>query len=111
MALRNIGSTTCHLRGFPSVRLLDSGARPMATTVTHHGGPPHTVTLAPFHRAFFSFTFAVSAPCPSAVFAYGFRVTAPHASQRLVWYAGRFDLCGPAPASVAVSPILAHRPF
>jgi Protein of unknown function (DUF4232) len=111
LALRNIGATTCHLNGFPRVRLLDSGARPMPTTVSHVAGPAHAVVLRPFHRAFFSFTFVVSGPCPAAVFSYGVRITPPHASQRLVWYAGKFDLCGPGPPNVSVSPVKSSRPF
>jgi Protein of unknown function (DUF4232) len=111
LALRNVGSTTCSLNGFPAVRLLNSHARAMPTTVGHVSGPPHNTVLAPFHRAFFSFTFAVSAPCSAAVFAYGVRVAPPHASGRLVFYAGKFDLCGPAPAHVTVSPLSATRPF
>lgn len=111
LALRNVSSTTCQLNGFPRVRLLDSGARPELTTIIHHGGPPHSVVLHPWQRGFFSFTFAVSGPCMSAVFAYGVRVSPPSTTGRLVYYAGRFDLCGPAPAQVEVSPVTAQRPF
>ena len=110
LALRNVGSTTCHLNGYPGVRLLDSRAGLMPTTVGHVAGPPHNVALHPWQRAFFSFTFATSGPCAHAVFAYGVRIIPPNAS-RLVWYAGRFDLCGPAPATVEVSPVMATRPF
>jgi len=111
LALRNVGSTTCSLNGFPAVRLLNSHAQGLPTTVGHVSGPPHNTVLAPFHRAFFSFTYPVSGPCPAAVFAYGVRVGPPHASGRLVFYAGKFDLCGPAPAKVTVSPVMATRPF
>lgn len=110
-ALRNVGSTTCHLNGYPGVGLLDSGARFMHTTVGHVAGPPHNVVLHPWHRAFFSFTFATSGPCAQAVFAYGVQIIPRNALQRLVWYAGKFDLCGPPPALVNVSPVMATRPF
>jgi len=110
-ALRNVGSRTCHLKGYPSVGLLDATARPLPTDIGHFGGPPHNVVLAPWHRAFFSVTFAVSGPCSAAVFAYGMAITPPQASPRLVWYAGRFDLCGPAPASVNISPVAFPRQF
>ena len=110
-ALRNVGSRTCHLKGFPAVRLLDANARAMPTRMGHFGGPPHNVVLAPFHRAFFSVTFAVSAPCSAAVFADGMAIVPPNASQRLVWFAGRFDLCGPAPALVNISPVAFPRQF
>ena len=110
-ALRNVGSRTCHLKGYPSVRLLGATARPLPTNMGHFGGPPHNVVLAPWHRAFFSITFAVSGPCSAAVFAYGMAITPPSASPRLVWYAGRFDLCGPSPASVNISPVAFPRQF
>lgn len=110
-ALRNVGSRTCQLRGYPSIRLLNAHARPMPTTIDHFGGPAHTVVLASWHRAFFATTYAVSGPCSAAVFAYGMGITPPRASPRLVWYAGRFDLCGPAPAEVNVSPVEATRHF
>lgn len=111
MALRNVGSTACHLKGFPGVALLDNGARFMPTTVDHRFGPPRTVVLRPWQRGFFSFTYVTNGPCSRAVFAYGIQIIAPTALQRLVWYAGRFGLCGPAPAQVTVSPVLAKRPF
>jgi hypothetical protein len=110
-ALRNVGSRSCHLKGFPAVRLLDANARAMPTRMGHFGGPAHNVVLAPFHRAFFSVTFAVSAPCSSAVFADGMAIVPPDASRRLVWFAGRFDLCGPAPALVNISPVASPRQF
>ncbi len=110
-ALRNVGSRTCQLKGYPSVRLLDAHARPMPTRIGRFGGPAHTVVLATWHRAFFATTYAVSGPCSAAVFAYGMGITPPRLSPRLVWYAGRFDLCGPAPAEVNVSPVAATRRF
>ncbi len=110
-AVRNVGSRTCQLRGYPKVRLLDAGARPMQTTIGHFGGPARAVVLIPWHRAYFATTYAVSGPCPAAVFAYGMGITPPRARPRLVWYAGRFDLCGPGPARVNVSPVAATRQF
>jgi Domain of unknown function (DUF4232) len=108
---RNVASRTCHLKGYAAVRLLDAHASAMPTIVGHFGGPAHTVVLAPWHRAFFSVTFAVSGPCPGALFAYGMRFVPPGASSGLVWYAGRFDLCGPGPAVVNVSPFAFPRQF
>lgn len=110
-ALRNVGTATCRFKGYPAVRLLGRNAQPMSTTVSHFGGPPRTVVLSPWHRGFFAITFAVSGPCPSAVFAYGMRIVPPGASSPAVWYAGRFDLCGPAPASVSVSPVASRQQF
>lgn len=110
-ALRNVGTVTCYLKGYPGLRLLGRHARSMRTKVVHFAGPAHTVVLAPWHRAFFAVTFAVSGPCPAAVFAYGMRIVPPGASPRLVWYAGRFDLCGPGPAVLSVSPVAFPRQF
>lgn len=110
-ALRNVGPVACHVKGYPGARLLDASARLMPTTIGHFGGPPHTIVLSPWHRAFFAITFAVSGPCPAAVFAYGVRFVPPGASAGLVWYAGRFDLCGPSPANIQVSPLAFPRQF
>lgn len=104
-AFRNVGTVTCKLKGYPAARLLDRGAHPMSTRTGHFGGPPRAVVLAPWHPAFFAVTFAVSGPCPAAVFAYGMRLAPPGGSSGLVWYAGRFDLCGPGPALLNISPV------
>jgi hypothetical protein len=45
------------------------------------------------------------------VFAFGMRVVPPGATRRLVWYAGKFDLCGPGPAVLTVSPVAFPRQF
>lgn len=116
-ALRNVGPATCALHGYVGLRLLDSTAHAMATDEYHFGGPGsggppvHTVTLHPWHRAFFTMYFAVSGPCPAAVFAWGMRFTPPSASHGLSYYEGRFDLCGPGPASVGISPLRARPQF
>jgi hypothetical protein len=107
-AFRNIAPGTCHLKGFPSVRLLDATAHPEPTVMIHFLGPPHDVVLAHWNRAFFTVTFAVSGPCSAAVFAYGMRVVPPGATARLVHYAGKFDLCGPGPARLSISPVRPH---
>jgi hypothetical protein len=110
-AFRNVGAVTCHLKGYPGARLLGSHAQTMGTRIGHFGGLPHTVVLHPWHRAFFAITFAVSGPCPAAVFAYGMRITPPGGLPGLVWYAGKFDLCGPGPALLNVSPVAFPRQF
>src|SRR5438105_13889770 len=46
LALRNVGSTTCSLNGFPAVRLLNNHAQGLSTTVLHVSGPPHNTVLA-----------------------------------------------------------------
>jgi hypothetical protein len=110
-ALRNVGPVTCRVKGYPAARLVDGNARPMRTVIGHFGGSPRTVVLPPWHRAFFAITFAVSGPCSQAVFAYGVRIQPPGSASGLVWYAGRFDLCGPAPARLDVSPLAFPRQF
>jgi len=112
-ALRNVGRVTCKLRGYPSVRLLGARAQNLPTTVVHFGDSPKTVTLTPWKRAYFATTFAVSGPClpRPPVFAYGMAFTPPGASPRLVHYAGRFDLCGPAPARVSIAAVSATNHF
>ena len=110
-ALRNVGSRACEVKGYPVVHLLDANARVMPTTIVHFGGPAHPVVLAPWRRAFFATVYAVSGPCPAAVFAYGMGMTPPRAGSSLVWYAGRFDLCGPGPAVVSVSPVSSTRQY
>jgi hypothetical protein len=110
-ALRNVGSRTCQLKGYPAIRLLDANAHVMPTTIVHFGGPAHPVVLAPWRRAFFATVYAVSGPCSAAVFAYGMSITPPQAASRLVWYAGRFDLCGPGPAVVSISPVASTRQY
>lgn len=115
-ALRNVGPTTCTLRGYVALHLLDSRARTMATSEYHFGGPPdsppvRTVTLAPWHRAFFSMYFGVGGACPAAVYAWGMRFAPPGARAGLAYYEGRFDLCGPGPASVGISPLRARPQF
>jgi len=110
-ALRNVGSHTCQMKGYPAVHLLDANARIMPTTIAHLGGPAHPVVLAPWQRAYFATVYAVSGPCSAAVFAYGMGITPPRAASRLVWYAGRFDLCGPGPAVVSISPVASTRQY
>ena len=110
-ALRNVGAVTCQLTGYPVARLLGSSAQRMNTRIRHFGGPARTVVMPPWRRGFFAVTFAVSGPCSSAVFAYGMRIVPPGASSGLVWYSGRFDLCGPAPALLSVSPVASSRRF
>lgn len=110
-SLRNVGSRTCQIKGYAAIHLLDANARVMPTTVVHFGGPAHPVVLAPWQRAFFATVYAVSGPCSAAVSAYGMGITPPRAGASLVWYAGRFDLCGPSPAVVSVSPVSSTRQY
>lgn len=109
-ALRNVGSSSCRVQGYPALALLDAHAHRVAYTVQHHPSRTRAVVLATWKRAYFAFVYTVAGPCttqPPAI-AYGLQV-APHGVHgRLAYYAGRFALCGGGVASeTAVS---AHRP-
>jgi Protein of unknown function (DUF4232) len=98
LALRNTGTATCSLRGFPSVTLKDASAHVIGVRVDRVSGfAAHTVVLGPWHRAFFTFTFVDKGPCiPNFFSAYGLRVVAPHTTRHFVLYCGRFDVCSPS---------------
>ncbi len=96
-ALRNVGTVTCKLAGFPGVAWVDAGAHTIAGSTDRHGSSHGTVTLAPFHRAFFNYVFVVAGPCiPHDFTAYGIQVIAPGTHHRLVWYAGSTQVCSPS---------------
>jgi hypothetical protein len=101
-ALRNTGPTTCHLRGYPGVSLLDSHARMEGPSVVRRSASVQTVVLKPWQRSYFTFVFTVAAPCPSGVNASGLQVFPPNSTTALRWY-GRFDVC--AGAHPNVSPV------
>jgi hypothetical protein len=109
LSLRNVGATRCHLKGFPGVGLLDSGANPIndpAFRATNF--KRKTVVLGPWQRAYFSFIYAVSGPClPHFFYAYGIEVFPPNSTQRLVYYRGRFDVCSASLSHPGVYPIRA----
>jgi Protein of unknown function (DUF4232) len=110
--LRNVGSTTCHLKGYPGVGLLDAHARPISVTVVRNTAfPVKNVVLHPWQRAYFSFVYVISGPClPHFFSAYGLQVFPPNSAARLVYYAGRFDVCDPSVGgNPEVYPIRAKR--
>jgi len=105
-ALRNTGPTTCHLRGYPGVALLDSQARVEGPSVARRSASVQSVVLAPWERAFFTFVFTVAGPCPSGVHASGLQVFPPDATRALRWHQ-RFDVCaGSHPDVTPVRPKL-----
>jgi hypothetical protein len=93
--LPNAGSTTCHLKGYPGVGLLDAHAHPINVAVSRNTAfPVKNVVLHPWQRAYFSFVFVVGGPClPHSFSAYGLGVFPPNSAARLAYCAGRFDVC------------------
>ncbi len=107
LALRNVGSRNCYLKGFPRVALLNSRAAAIKDRVLREQGfTERIVVLAPWQSAYFSFGYAVSGPClPNFFYAYGIEVFPPGSRQRLVYYRGRFDVCGASITSPRVYPV------
>ena len=107
LALRNVGPTTCHLKGYPGVGLLDVNAKAINDPVVRQTGfKQRNVVLTPWQRAYFSFSYAVSGPCiPNFFYAYGIEVFPPNGTQRLVYYRGRFDVCGRSLSQPRVYPV------
>jgi hypothetical protein len=63
-ALRNGGSATCHLQGYPGVGLLDGGARLIHVSVDRASAfKARNVVLHPWQRAYFSLTYHTGG-CP-----------------------------------------------
>ncbi len=105
LALRNVGPANCRLKGYPKVGLLDGNANLMSVSVVRRTGVTvPNVTLHPWHRAFFTFSFVVSGPCPSGIFPFGLQVFPPNSAQRLRMYR-KFDVCaGSQPQVTPVRP-------
>lgn len=64
LALRNVSSTGCRLRGYPGARLLDAQGHPLPLRVSRGHGffpdtlpPPRTVIVSPGARAHFGISF------------------------------------------------------
>jgi hypothetical protein len=96
-ALRNVGSATCQLRGYPGAGLLNGQAQLINVAVKRRSYPVATVVLHTWQRAFFTFYYTTSGPCiPDSFSAYGLQFFPPNATQRLVYYSGRFGLCNPS---------------
>jgi hypothetical protein len=63
LSLRNTGASTCHLKGFPGVGLLDANAGSINDPVVRQTGfKQRNVVLKPWQRAYFTFGYAVSGP-------------------------------------------------
>jgi hypothetical protein len=112
-ALRNVGTRTCSLRGYPGASWLDRSAHQLSRHVDRASGRAvRTVVLAPFGRAFFSFVYVVAGPClPHRFIAYGLQFYPPGARRALRWYTGRTAVCAaPAGGNAQVSPVEGTRP-
>jgi Protein of unknown function (DUF4232) len=98
LALRNVGSATCHLHGYPGVGLLDSHGQLIHVNVDRAAGlPVTTVTVHHGQRAFFTFAYTSSGPClPHFFSAYGLQIFPPGNTQRLLLHSSRFDICDPS---------------
>ncbi len=98
LALRNVGSATCHLRGYPGVGLLDAHGRLIHVNVDRATGVPvTTVTMHHGQRAFFTFTYTSSGPClPRFFSAYGLEIFPPGSTRRLLLHSSRLDICDPS---------------
>lgn len=110
MALRNAGSTTCALRGYPGVGLLNSRGRLLGVQVKRETGlPVRLVTVARGRSAYFTFAYEDSGPClPRFFSAYGISVYPPGSKTRLLRRSARFDICSVAVGgSPAVTPVRA----
>ena len=110
LSLRNGGSATCHLQGYPGVGLLDASARLIHVSVERSSAfKGKSVVLHPWQRAYFSLTFHMggkqSACTPRYFSAYGLQVIPPNSTQRLLYYHGRFDVCDPSFGRPSVYPV------
>lgn len=75
------------------VGLLSSTATLLNVNVVRAASLVRTVTLRPWDRAFFTFSFVVSGPCAHGIFPFGIQVIPPNTSSGLRMYR-RFDICG-----------------
>jgi hypothetical protein len=114
MALRNVGASSCVLRGYPGVGFLNAHGGPIADDFERQTGFPITsVTVAHGQRAYFTFGYVVAGPClPSHYFkAYGIEVYPPDDYARLlVPTHGALEVCDRSTAGAPmVYPMRATR--
>ncbi len=102
LALRNVGSQTCHLKGYPKVALLDSRARVMNVTVGRGRGQVREVVLRAWQRSFFTFHFESNGPCASGIFPTGLQVVPPSSARQLRIYSPFGECAGDRPAVTPV---------
>lgn len=98
LALRNVGRTACHMRGYPGVGLLDPHSRLINVQVVRVPGfPESTITLRSGQQAYFSFGYpSLIGACSRHFSAYGVQVIPPNEYARIVLRTSRFDVCTPS---------------
>lgn len=110
-AVKNIGASSCSLRGYPDLTLLNNSDRAMhgtRTTVRHDPvSPVRTVVIKPGKRAFFTFGWVDGGFCPGNSFSfYSLRVFAPKDAMGFARQYGRTSACGGSPMVTRVRPKL-----
>ncbi len=95
LALKNVGSATCHLRGYPGVGLLDLHGQPLSVNVVRATAfPVRTVRVRHGQRVFFTLIWESAGPCePHFYSAYGLEVYPPNSTQRLLLHSRRLEIC------------------
>ena len=102
LALRNVGSQTCHLKGYPRLALLDGSARMLHVTVGRGRGKAREVVLGPWQRSFFTFHFESNGPCTAGIFPTGLQVLPPNNAHALRIYRPFGECAGDRPAVTSV---------
>lgn len=110
-ALKNVGASSCSLRGYPDLVLLTRSDRAMHGTraTVHHDpvSPVRTVVIAPGKRAFFTFGWVDGGFCPGESFSfYGLRAFAPKDTMGFARPYARTPACGGSPMVSRVRPKL-----
>jgi hypothetical protein len=107
LAFRDHGSTSCHLRGYPAVRLLGRGSKPLPDRFSRVTTPVQTVTVRPKGKAFFTVLYVPGARCRrDRHYAYGIRATPPGSARSLTVTRRRFAVCDkPAGGRPNISPV------
>jgi hypothetical protein len=111
LALRNVGRTSCHMRGYPGVGLVDSNNGLINVLVERNPvSPVRTITVRPGQQAYFTFGYASEiGACTSHFSAHGIQIIPPNEFNRLVLRTNRFDVCTPSSA-VGNPQVFAVRP-
>jgi hypothetical protein len=78
LALRDVGSESCHLRGYPMVHLMGPNARPLADRFRRVMTRVRIVTLRPGRAAFFTVLYVPGVRCGvDRHYAFGLTVVPP----------------------------------